>query len=166
MTTNYFQLFGLPESFALDRDKLTQTYRVLAAQCHPDKFAAKSPFEQKQAMMMAAAVNEAYRVLGNPIDRAAYLLQAQGVDADAPEYTAFAPEFLMQQMEWRETLAEARAAGDAATLAQLADEVRAAEQEVQEALAAAFAERQWDTAADQVRRGRFLNKMMREIQAA
>ena len=47
------------------------------------------------------------------------------IDADAPEHTAFAPEFLMQQMEWRETLAEARAAGDTAALNALEGQVSA-----------------------------------------
>lgn len=166
MTKNYFQLFGLPETFELDTEKLTQIYRVLAAQCHPDKFAAQSAFEQKQAMMMSATVNEAYRILQNPLDRAAYLLQSAGIDADAPEHTAFAPEFLMQQMEWRETLGDARESGDAAALSALAEEVRTAQQEVYQALAAAFADKQWETAADYVRRGRFLSKMIQEIQAA
>ena len=104
----HFTLFGLPETFQIDENALETRYRALAAGCHPDKFASASAFEQKQAVMMAAAVNEAYRILKNPIDRAASLLMTQNIDADAPEHTAFAPEFLMQQMEWRETLAEAR----------------------------------------------------------
>ena len=57
---------------------------------------------------MSSTINDAYRTLKNPIDRAAYLLKAQGIDADAPEHTSFAPEFLMQQMEWRETLMDAQ----------------------------------------------------------
>ena len=59
-----FQLFNLPAQFDLDPAALEQTYRQLAAQFHPDKTATASAFEQKQAVMMAAAVNEARRKLG------------------------------------------------------------------------------------------------------
>ena len=96
--TQYFELFQLPPAFDIDNETIEQTYRRLAARFHPDKFAAASSFEQKQAVMMAATLNDAYRTLMSPIDRAAYLLKSQGMDADAPEHTGFAPEFLMQQM--------------------------------------------------------------------
>ena len=107
--SQYFQLFRLPESFDIDEAALEQTYRTLAARFHPDRTAAASAFEQKQAVMMSATLNQAYAVLKNPTDRAAYLLKQQGIDADAPENTRMDTVFLMQQMEWREALAEARA---------------------------------------------------------
>lgn len=50
----YFTLFQLEPQFDLDLNTLEQTYRRLAARFHPDKFAAASAFEQKQAMMMAS----------------------------------------------------------------------------------------------------------------
>ena len=177
----HFTLFGLPETFQIDENALETRYRALAANCHPDKFASASAFEQKQAVMMAAAVNEAYRILKNPIDRAASLLMTQNIDADAPEHTAFAPEFLMQQMEWRETLAEARAAGemewretlaearaagDTAALNALEGQVSAEQTALYGQLAAAFDAQQYQTAAQLVRQGRFLNKMRQEIENA
>ena len=72
--SQHFTLFQLEPAFDIDTAALEQTYRRLAARFHPDRHAAASAFEQKQAMMMASAVNEAYRILKNPIDRAAYLL--------------------------------------------------------------------------------------------
>ena len=162
----YFTLFDLPVGFTLDEDTLESRYRTLAARFHPDRFAAASAFEQKQAVMMSATVNEAYRTLKNPIDRAAYLLKEQGIDADAPEHTSFAPEFLMQQMEWRETLAEARAAGDTAALNALEGQVSAEQTALYGQLAAAFDAQQYQTAAQLVRQGRFLNKMRQEIENA
>lgn len=162
----HFTLFGLPETFQIDENALETRYRALAAGCHPDKFAAASAFEQKQAVMMAAAVNEAYRILKNPVDRAASLLMTQNIDADAPEHTAFDPEFLMQQMKWRETLAEARAAGDTAALIDLENQVSAEQTALYRQLAAAFDAQQYQTAAQLVRQGRFLNKMRQEIENA
>ena len=89
----YFQLFQLPPTFDIDSETVEQTYRQLAARFHPDKFAAASSFEQKQAVMMAATLNDAYRTLLSPIDRAAYLLKSQGIDADAPEHTGLLLNF-------------------------------------------------------------------------
>ncbi len=164
--SNYFTLFRLPENYAIDTATLEQTYRALAAQFHPDKFAAASSFEQKQAMMMTATLNEAYRVLQNPLDRAAYLLKKQGIDADAPEHTQFAPEFLMQQMEWRETFMDAKMNNDSAALNQLAQTITAEQQHLYQQLQTAFQSEQWHQAAECVRQGRFLNKLLQEIHSA
>ena len=164
--SQYFTLFQLEPQFDIDTDSLEQNYRTLAARFHPDRFASASAFEQKQAVMMSSTINEAYRTLKNPTDRAAYLLRQQGIDADAPEHTSFAPEFLMQQMEWRETLAEARAAGDTAALNALGSQVSAEQTALYGQLAAAFDAQQYQTAAQLVRQGRFLNKMRQEIENA
>ncbi|MDO5638740.1 MAG: Fe-S protein assembly co-chaperone HscB [Neisseria sp.] len=162
----YFTLFQLEPQFDIDAAAFEQTYRSLAARFHPDKFAAASAFEQKQAMMMASTLNEAYRTLKSPIDRAAYLLKQQGIDADAPEHTSFAPEFLIQQMEWREALEDARAASNETALLKLAGSITAEQQQLQTELASAFEKAQYETAATLVRQGRFLNKLQQEIQAA
>ena len=150
--SQYFNLFQLEPSFNIDTEALEQTYRALAARFHPDKFASASAFEQKQAVMMSSTINDAYRTLKSPIDRAAYLLKSQNIDADAPEHTSFSPEFLMQQME------------------QNHDAIRALDQEIQEVqsnlyqdLQQAFEQQDYESAAQWVRHGRFLNKLRNEI---
>ncbi|MFC3874549.1 Fe-S protein assembly co-chaperone HscB [Neisseria musculi] len=162
----YFTLFELEPAFDIDIEALEQTYRSLAARFHPDKYASASIFEQKQAVMMASAVNEAYRVLKNPTERAAYLLLQHGIEADAPEHTAFAPEFLMQQMQWRETLEEARACSNSAVLAELDGEIASGQLNLQQHLRTAFLKQSYDEAASLVRQSRFLDKLRQEIQAA
>lgn len=164
--SQYFTLFQLEPAFDIDAENLEQTYRALAARFHPDKFASASAFEQKQAVMMSSTINDAYRTLKNPIDRAAYLLKTQGIDADAPEHTSFAPDFLIQQMEWRETLMEARAENDLKTLENLNDEIRAEQEKLFSDLKQSFARQDYDTAAQQVRQGRFLDKLRNEISSA
>ena len=161
--SQYFNLFQLEPSFNIDTEALEQTYRTLAARFHPDKFASASAFEQKQAVMMSFTINDAYRTLKSPIDRAAYLLKSQNIDADAPEHTSFSPEFLMQQMEWRETLMDAQ-------MEQNHDAIRALDQEIQEVqnnlyqdLQQAFEQQDYESAAQWVRHGRFLNKLRNEI---
>lgn len=161
--SQYFNLFQLEPSFNVDTEALEQTYRALAARFHPDKFASASAFEQKQAVMMSSTINDAYRTLKSPIDRAAYLLKSQNIDADAPEHTSFSPEFLMQQMEWRETLMDAQ-------MEQNHDAIRALDQEIQEVqsnlyqdLQQAFEQQDYESAAQWVRHGRFINKLRNEI---
>lgn len=161
--SQYFNLFQLEPSFNVDTEALEQTYRALAARFHPDKFASASAFEQKQAVMMSSTINDAYRTLKSPIDRAAYLLKSQNIDADAPEHTSFSPEFLMQQMEWRETLIDAQ-------MEQNHDAIRALDQEIQEVqsnlyqdLQQAFEQQDYESAAQWVRHGRFINKLRNEI---
>ena len=161
--SQYFNLFQLEPSFNIDTEALEQTYRALAARFHPDKFASASAFEQKQAVMMSSTINDAYRTLKSPIDRAAYLLKSQNIDADAPGHTSFSPEFLMQQMEWRETLMDAQ-------MEQNHDAIRALDQEIQEVqsnlyqdLQQAFEQQDYESAAQWVRHGRFLNKLRNEI---
>ena len=161
--SQYFTLFQLEPAFDIDAENLEQTYRALAARFHPDKFASASAFEQKQAVMMSSTINDAYRTLKNPTDRAAYLLRQQGIDADAPEHTSFAPEFLMQQMEWRETLAEARGGQDQTALPALDKEISGAQQELWWDLREAFRRQQYEDAAQLVRQGRFLDKLKKEI---
>ena len=164
--SQYFTLFQLEPAFDIDAESLEQTYRALAARFHPDKFASASAFEQKQAVMMSSTINDAYRTLKNPIDRAAYLLKTLGIDADAPEHTSFAPDFLMQQMEWRETLMEARVESDLKTLENLNDEIRTEQEKLFCDLKHSFTRQDYDTAAQQVRQGRFLDKLRNEISSA
>ncbi len=161
-----FQLFQLAPQFDVDEEQLSRQYRALAAQFHPDRFAAASAFEQKQAVMMTAALNQAYECLSHPLNRAAELLQMQGIDADAPEHTRFPPEFLMQQMQWREALMDAQAARDEAAMTRLDEEIAREQQQLYGQLRGYFAAEQYEQAAQAVRQGRFLDKMRQEIRKA
>lgn len=123
--TNYFQLFNLPERFALDRNALDAAYHELASRVHPDKFANASEAECRAAVQWTAAANEGYAALKSPVKRATHLLTLAGHDIGAQSNTAMPRDFLMQQLEWRESLAGARTAKDEAALSELEDEVLA-----------------------------------------
>ena len=102
-----FTLFGLPPRQALDRAALDARWRELQAEVHPDRFAAEGAAAQRVAMQWAVRVNEAYQRLKDPLRRAAYLCELRGAPVDAERNTAMPGAFLMQQMQWREALAEA-----------------------------------------------------------
>ncbi len=105
---DYFSLFGLPAKFELDGQALESAWRAVAARVHPDRYATASAPERRVAMQWAARANEAYRQLRDPLLRARYLCESAGVDLQTESNTAMAPAFLMQQMEWRELLDDAR----------------------------------------------------------
>lgn len=119
-----FALFGLPQRFALDRADLDQRWRELQAKVHPDRFAAEGGAAQRVAMQWSVRVNEAYGRLKNPLQRAAYLCELRGAPINAENNTAMPAAFLMQQMEWRESLDDA---GSVPAVEALDDEVRQAE---------------------------------------
>lgn len=163
MTQNHFSLFGLPVAFDLDAATLSATYLKLAAACHPDKFAGASAFEQRQSLMMASTVNEAYRTLQQPLDRASYLLSLHDIDADDPLHTQFEPEFLMQQMSWREALEDAQQAQDVPALLALADDVQDELSDLLTTLSTTFQKEDYNGAATLVRQGRFMDKLTQQV---
>ncbi|MES2502125.1 MAG: Fe-S protein assembly co-chaperone HscB [Pseudomonadota bacterium] len=106
----YFELFGLTPQFNLDLAKLETNYRSIQSASHPDRFVTASPAEKLRSMQTATLANQAYQALKNPANRAQYLLALQGVDAIAEANTAMPADFLMQQMEWREAIDDAKQA--------------------------------------------------------
>jgi molecular chaperone HscB len=102
-----FELLGVTRRFALERAELDARWRALQAQVHPDRFVAEGAAAQRVAMQWAVRVNEAYQRLKDPLKRAAYLCELNGVPVQAENNTAMPPAFLMQQMEWRESLDDA-----------------------------------------------------------
>jgi molecular chaperone HscB len=110
LNDSHFDLFDLPAQFALDAAVLDHAYRTVQAQVHPDRFAAAGDAQKRIAMQWATRTNEAYQTLRDPLKRATYLLSLRGIDVGAENNTAMEPAFLMQQMEWRESIEDAAAA--------------------------------------------------------
>lgn len=164
---DHFQLLGLPRAYALDRAALESAYRDVQARVHPDKHAHLADADRRAAMQWATQVNEAYRTLRDPILRGRYLLHLAGFDAGIETNTAMPVEFLVEQMELRETVAGAREAGDAAQLEELDRQMRrqmaVQHGELAQALDVAH---DHSRAGDIVRRLMFHEKLLSEIDAA
>jgi molecular chaperone HscB len=164
---NHFELLGLPPGFAIDPSRLESGYRQLQSHVHPDRFAAATEAERRVAMQWAARANEAYRTLRDPVDRARYLLSLKGFDTGEESNTAMPADFLMQQMEWREAVAEATAGGDAARLEALRGELREERAGMLRQLERAIdADSNYDAGCSLVRKLRFLAKLDEEIDEA
>lgn len=119
---DHFSLFDLPRRFALDPAELDRRYREMQAQVHPDRHAHLAEHDRRLAMQWSTRVNEAYQTLRRPLARAEYLLLLDGVDVHRER--AMPAEFLVRQMEWREAVGDARAAGDEAKLDDLRRAIR------------------------------------------
>ena len=163
---NHFELLGLPVAFAVDASRLESRYRELQGRVHPDRFAAGSEAERRVAMQWATRANEAYRTLRDPLARARYLLGLKGYDTGEETNTAMPPDFLMQQMEWREAAAEARAARDMEALGHLRAEIGEARGEMLHLLERALDASNYDAGCSLVRKLRFLEKLEEEIDDA
>ncbi|WP_237067375.1 Fe-S protein assembly co-chaperone HscB [Microbulbifer guangxiensis] len=160
----YFDIFGLKPAYDVDRAALSQRYRELQREFHPDKYAAKSSREQMLAMQYAARINEAHTTLRDPVARAGYLLELAGVEV-SPEQTTADAEFLMQQMMLREQLEEVRDAADpAAALDDLAAEVSGLFGGEQQAFARGFAAGELEAAKNSLLRLQFLAKLQRQVE--
>ncbi len=109
MPSDYFKLFDLPRVFDVDIDQVSARYRDLQRAVHPDRFAQSTSQERRLAMEQASEVNQGFRTLKDPVERALHLLRLAGIDVDNPASVALDAAFLMEQMELRESLSELKA---------------------------------------------------------
>ncbi|MET0384799.1 MAG: Fe-S protein assembly co-chaperone HscB [Polyangiales bacterium] len=131
-----FATLGLARRYDIDKAALDRRYRELQQTLHPDRHATASASERALTLSKAVAVNEAYRILRDDYKRGEALLTALGAAvSDKPAD----PELLMEMMELREELADARAAGEAAQVARLASAVEQKAAAARGELASAFA---------------------------
>ena len=167
LNADFFTLLGVPKRFAQDQTMLDERFRQLQREVHPDRFAAADDASRRASMMLATQINEAYQTLRSPLRRATYLINLAGIDVGAESNTAMSPEFLMNQMIWREQVADARAEKDQSALMGLATEigevVRAAYADLEQVLDGGEDKK---AAVEGVRRLMFLEKLHEEIDNA
>ena len=104
---DHFARLGLPAALDLEPASLDRAYFALQRQWHPDRFANRPPDERARASAEAAALNDAYRTLKDPLSRAVYLAELKGVALPGDGKTIDDPDLLMEAMETREALHEA-----------------------------------------------------------
>ncbi|RMQ41163.1 Co-chaperone protein HscB -like protein [Pseudomonas cichorii] len=162
-TPCHFALFDLKPDFRLDLDQLATRYRELARSVHPDRFADASEHEQRLALEQSARLNDAYQTLRSAPKRARYLLVMKG-DEVPLEVTVHDPDFLLQQMQWREELEDLQDEADLAGVAVFKRRLKSAQDELNDSFAAC-----WDDAAQRehaerlMRRMQFLDKLSYEV---
>ena len=162
---NYFELFGLVEGFELDTRQLAETYRQLQTRFHPDRFATAPEREQLAAVQRAAQINDAFTTLKAPLRRAEYLLSLRGTELRGEQQTLQDTAFLMQQLEWRERLADLKGETDPErAIKDFRREIRHDHQLLMQQLTQALATGEDPRAADCVRKLKFVDKLLEELE--
>ena len=161
---NYFNIFGLSQTFDINLNILETNFRAIQSASHPDRFVTASTAEKLQSMQTATSANEAYLTLKSPALRAAYLLGLQGIAAIDEKNNQMPADFLMQQMEWREAIEDAENASDISTLESLLDKINNASKHLQESLKSQLQQSNLSEATDSTRKLIFMDKVCADIQ--
>ena len=77
--TDYFSFFGLPRKLELDEAVLEREFYALSRKLHPDIYSRASSREQTWSLEKTSQLNDAYRILKDPISRTEYLLSLEGL---------------------------------------------------------------------------------------
>ena len=166
LSNNHFELFGLPVDFNVDVPALSERYRDLQKTVHPDRFANASDRDRRLAVQQAALINEAFHILKSPLKRARYMLELRGVEFDDQHATSFEPEFLMEQMELRESLAAIRHQPDPlGSLSALMQDVEKKSTDMISQLATLIEQDDLEQAKSQFHKLQFLEKLLHECEA-
>ena len=136
---NPFETLGVEPVFSLDLALLEQRHRDLSRALHPDRHAASGAAERRLALGRAIEVNEAFRILKDPVRRAEALLSLRGVESGEGKEPPASPALLMEVMERREALAEVRQTKNEAALERLRAEVTLEADRTQAVLSREFA---------------------------
>ena len=116
---DYFALFGIGKNLALDLDGLQRRFYQLSREWHPDVHARAGAGQREIAEQATAALNDAWRVLRDPLTRAEYLLKSEGFDIGEQRGRDVPQDLLEEVFELNMALEEARA-GDSDAKAQAA----------------------------------------------
>ena len=135
---DFYALFGLEERYDLDLAELESRYLTRSKDVHPDRFVNSPASLRVQALQQSMQLNDAYKTLKRPLPRAEYLLGRHGVSISANE--TLSPVFLMEILELREELQEAKHAGNMAELGRLEEAMLDRHDAALDALTAGFAD--------------------------
>lgn len=162
---NPFALFDLPVQFNLDTALLSQRYLALQKSLHPDNFSAYSAQEQRLAVQKSAEINDALQVLKDPLLRAEAIIQYYTNEQQDIELKSTRDmDFLMQQLEWRETLEQIENAKNEEELTAFIQEIEQQQQSILQQLESTLENKQWAEALAINDKFRFIKKLVVEIE--
>jgi molecular chaperone HscB len=160
-----FATLGIAPSFEIDLGTVEKTHRELSRALHPDRYVGASASERRAALERAVAVNEAWRVVRDPIARAEALLRLRGVDVGEGSEPKASPDFLMEMLERREALADARRGKDLGAVREIAGSIEALSRSTQEELSRGFAKGEAGDLRAKLGELRFYRRLLDEVSA-
>jgi molecular chaperone HscB len=159
-----FGLLGLPAQFDLDPSVIEAAFFDRSKELHPDRFANAPASERVAALSRSRALNDAYQTLKKPVARAEYLLARAGVKIGDNEQLD--PAFLMEILELREELAEARAAKRTPEIERLCGAMKARRKASIDSLPALFDANDLSAIKTQLILLRYIDRYLEECDAA
>lgn len=126
---NYFELYELPVSFALDEAALKRKFYELSKRYHPDFYINETPEKQAEVLELSTLTNKAYQVLSDLQKRIEYILGLKGLLSENEQYQ-LPQEFLMEMMEVNEALMDLEFENDSTLLNQITEKIAAMEQDL------------------------------------
>jgi molecular chaperone HscB len=151
---DHFAFFGMPRKLWLEMSALEQSFLQLSWKLHPDNFVNSSERERELSLELSSQLNDAYRILRDPVARVEYLLEIEGTRKEGEQKQQAPPELLEEVFELNESLDELREAkAGGGDLQALKSRLESARKNFQEKLAEVDAQlqtaaRQWDAAID------------------
>lgn len=112
--SDYFRFFGMEPKLSIDPVALQKRFYDLSRLLHPDRYTRKTGTEQQYSLEATAILNDAYRVLRNPVERAEYVLRQNGYEGTEPRSKNVAPELLEEVFEMNMALEELRSGDESA----------------------------------------------------
>jgi molecular chaperone HscB len=143
-----FATLGIERVFDVDMAATEKVHRELSRALHPDRYVGASPSERRAALAKAVEVNEAWRIVRDPLRRADALLALGGVPAGEEHGPKADPEFLMDMLEQREALSEAKQARDLAGVRRMAAAIEERARGVEKLLSEGFARGELNRASE------------------
>ncbi len=159
-----FGLLGLPAQFDLDPSVIEAAFFDKSKEVHPDRFANAPAAERVVALSRSRALNDAYQTLKKPVARAEYLLARAGVTIGDNEQLD--PAFLMEILELREELAEARVAKRTSEIEKLCATMKARRKASIESLPALFGANDLSAIKTQLILLRYVDRYLEECDSA
>jgi molecular chaperone HscB len=112
--TDYFALFGLERKLGISNEDLQRRFYELSRQLHPDRFMRQPERERQYSLDASSVLNDAYRVLKDPLKRAQYVLSQEGFDVGEQRSKDVPPELLEEVFDLNMALEEMRGGDESA----------------------------------------------------
>jgi len=123
---NYFEFYGISESFSPDEALLKKKFYQLSKEYHPDFYANEDEAKQQEILELSTLNNKAYQTLSDPYKRLEYILRTHELLSEGAK-PQLPSDFLMEMMDINERLMEV---DDAEQLGHITAEVLAVEDDI------------------------------------
>lgn len=103
---DYYRALGLDPKLQLNLNELQQLFYGRSRELHPDRFARAEASVREAALQDSSTLNDSYRTLRDPLQRAEYFLRHRGFDISEQGTKEVPPELLEEVFELNMALEE------------------------------------------------------------